>query len=83
MKNVNAIKSHLKRAVDIPKEKRAIFFKTGKGDYAEHDQFMGVKIPTLRRIAKDFSDLALKELQALLNSKINEERNFFRVKPLM
>ncbi len=50
------------------------FFKTGKGQYSEHDQFMGVRVPQLRVIAKDFKALALTELQTLISSSFNEER---------
>ena len=50
------------------------FFKTEKGDYAEHDQFIGVNVPTLRVIAKEFAKLPLSEIQLLLESPINEYR---------
>jgi 3-methyladenine DNA glycosylase AlkD len=50
------------------------FFKTGVGQYAAHDQFLGVNVPTLRKVAKEFSTLSLQDIQGLLASPINEER---------
>jgi 3-methyladenine DNA glycosylase AlkD len=35
---------------------------------------MGITVPTLRKIAKSFMTLGLKELELLIQSKINEER---------
>ncbi|PJD96614.1 MAG: DNA alkylation repair protein [Legionella sp.] len=59
----------------IPLAKRkAIFFKTGPGDYAEHDQFLGVPTPQLRKLAKRHQQLALDQLAELLTSPINEIR---------
>ena len=50
------------------------FFKTGKGQYGEGDVFLGLSVPQSRKIARDFSDITLKEIQTLLNSEIHEER---------
>jgi 3-methyladenine DNA glycosylase AlkD len=55
-------------------EKSSRYFKTGPGDYAEHDCFIGVSMGNLRAVAKEFSLLSFDELQKLLFSKINEER---------
>ncbi len=68
---MKAIKSLL---LQYAKPQRGVFFKTGPGDYAEHDQFMGVSVPNLRRIAKQFSTLGPEEIQVLIESPFNEER---------
>jgi 3-methyladenine DNA glycosylase AlkD len=51
------------------------FFKMGKGDYAENDQFIGVSVPDIRRIAKLFPHITLSEIEKLFKSPIHEERH--------
>jgi 3-methyladenine DNA glycosylase AlkD len=74
MNTIKEIQLLLHQSVTIPKERAATFFKTGTGNYAEHDQFIGVKVPTIRLIAKKFSAITLDEIQLLIESSINEER---------
>ena len=74
MNTVKEIQTLLRQAVTIPKERAAFFFKVGPGEYAAHDQFIGVTVPTLRTIAKKFSTLPLEDIQTLLASPVNEER---------
>lgn len=50
------------------------FFKTGKGEYAEGDQFIGVSVPDIRKIIKNYLELELSDVFGLLQSKIHEER---------
>jgi len=50
------------------------FFKTGKGEYAEGDIFLGITVPISRTIAKQFYHLSLTDLKKLLKSKYHEER---------
>ncbi len=52
------------------------FFKSGPGEYAEGDEFIGVTVPDQRKIAKAyFQKISLKELSLLLSSTIHEHRH--------
>lgn len=61
-------------SVDSTPERVSIYFKTSPGDYAEHDSFMGITVPVLRKIAKSFLYVTLQDLSLLIQSKINEKR---------
>ena len=50
------------------------FFKTGPGEYGEGDVFLGIRVPELRKLAKDYQDITAKEAEQLLKSSIHEER---------
>jgi 3-methyladenine DNA glycosylase AlkD len=52
----------------------ARFFKTGKGEYGEGDRFLGIAVPLLRRMGRQFRDLSLTDCGKLLQSPFNEER---------
>ena len=50
------------------------FFKTGPGEYGEGDIFIGIRVPVLRKLASEFKDLPVSEIEILLRSPIHEER---------
>jgi len=50
------------------------FFKTGPGEYAEGDQFIGAKVPEVRAVAKEYAALSIGEIDVLAHSPIHEER---------
>jgi len=50
------------------------FFKTGPGEYAHGDIFLGVRVPVLRGLAKRYQNLAFNKTLELLQSPIHEER---------
>ena len=72
---VKAAKRALRRYATPEKAKiHQWFFKTGKGEYAEGDRFIGVTVPQIRNIVKQFQTLALQDVLTLLASKIHEDR---------
>jgi 3-methyladenine DNA glycosylase AlkD len=50
------------------------FFKTGKGQYAEGDVFVGVNNPEVRTMAKKYANLPLTDIETLLHDPIHEIR---------
>ena len=50
------------------------FFKTAPGQYGAGDRFLGIRVPVLRRLAREYQDLSLREASALLKSRWHEER---------
>lgn len=50
------------------------FFKTKKGQYGAGDQFIGVKVPEMRALVKNFRGIALKEILQVLKSPVHEDR---------
>ncbi len=50
------------------------FFKTGPGEYAEGDRFIGVTLPGLRRVCRECRGAGLDVTGPLLASPIHEER---------
>ena len=52
----------------------ARFYKTGPGEYAEGDVFLGGTVPQTRTVAKNYKDLDLVEVQKLFNSPFHEAR---------
>src|SRR5205085_4362853 len=59
---------------NVARQDNPMFFKTGPGEYAEHDKFLGVSVPVVHTVAKQYATLTLEEIHALLTSPYNEER---------
>ncbi len=50
------------------------FFKTGPGEYGEGDRFLGIRVPVLRQLSREFQDLTPAAVSRLLTSRWHEER---------
>jgi 3-methyladenine DNA glycosylase AlkD len=77
MKSMTAqqIQEHLRQFATREKAKiLQRFFKTGPGEYGEGDVFLGVVVPDIRKVAKEFQSAPLGEITTLLASSFHEER---------
>jgi 3-methyladenine DNA glycosylase AlkD len=75
MKTVAQVKKALQEKAS--KERAEVskrFFKTGKGEYGEGDQFIGVRVPEQRTIAQLCLEMPLGQVVQLLQSSIHEHR---------
>jgi 3-methyladenine DNA glycosylase AlkD len=61
--------ANARKATDLQR-----FFKTGPGDYAEGDIFLGIVVPKTRVIAKKYADLSLPDIKKLTESTYHEVR---------
>jgi 3-methyladenine DNA glycosylase AlkD len=52
------------------------FFKTGLGQYGGGDIFLGIRVPALRELAKEYKALSPEKVLPLLRSPYHEERLF-------
>ncbi|RJQ46938.1 MAG: DNA alkylation repair protein [Nitrospiraceae bacterium] len=74
---VRDIKAALRKSGDkkIAEHSRR-FFKTGKGEYAEGDKFLGIRVPVLRKLVRKYRGITIDEAMMLLISEFHEERLF-------
>ncbi|MGE3063893.1 MAG: DNA alkylation repair protein [bacterium] len=55
-------------------EKWRRYFKTGKGDYAENDKFIGLEMPEIQSYVRKYKEIDHRQLSELLRSKYHECR---------
>lgn len=69
------VKQQLAEVADPERARNLVwFFKTGKGQYGEGDQFIGITVPVLRRVAHRNRDLPVEGIAELLDSPVHEHR---------
>lgn len=71
----NKLIKELKELANPEKAKHSErFFKTGPGKYGEGDKFLGITVPSQRKIAKKYRELTLNEVEKLLQNGYHEIR---------
>jgi 3-methyladenine DNA glycosylase AlkD len=73
--NAQSVMNKLKEySSDLDATNLQWFFKTGPGQYGEGDQFIGVRVPAIRAVCKEFKHLSIPEVRKLIESPIHEHR---------
>jgi DNA alkylation repair enzyme len=62
-----ALKRELAQAAQGNRAGYLAWFKTGKGEYAEGDRFIGVSVPVQRALAQKYQRLGLEEIENCWN----------------
>lgn len=71
----NDIKESLLELHDEEQRKILLrFFKTGPGEYGEGDEFLGIRVPETRLVAKEAKNIPLTEIPTLLTNRFHEVR---------
>ena len=52
------------------------YFRTGPGEYGEGDRFLGIRVPALRKLVREYRGVPLPEVETLLRSPWHEVRLF-------
>ena len=73
--NFAVIQKRLK-ALANPEDAKVLqwFFKTGPGEYGEGDVFIGIRVPVLRQLVKEFRSADEKTVLSLLAAPVHEMR---------
>ena len=72
---LDALRRRLKTLANRERATHSLrFFKTAPGQYGEGDQFLGLTVPEMRRLVREFRDLSLDAVEELLASPWHEER---------
>ncbi|MDO4163158.1 MAG: DNA alkylation repair protein [Bacteroides sp.] len=72
---VQEIEQELRTYIDpVKRDYLPRFFKTGKGQYGEGDQFLGIVVPNTRIVAKRHKDVSFSVMAELLQSPWHECR---------
>ena len=68
---LHSLRQHIdaEKAIVLPR-----FFKTGRGEYGEGDKFLGITVPHIRLVAKQYSHVPLEVVSRLLDSEWHECR---------
>ncbi len=79
MQVLNITMNEIQKALEeyIDEEKREVlprFFKTGKGEYGEGDKFLGITVPNIRIVAKQYKDATMEIVEKLLLNEWHECR---------
>lgn len=72
---IDNLRKELKKLSDTKKAAAMQkFFKTGEGEYAFGDVFIGLSVPYSRKLAIKYKDMTFEDLYKLIRSEIHEER---------
>lgn len=74
------VQTLLKDIMTFACEERAVsnarFAKTGEGEYAHDDVYIGVTVPQIRQLVKQHPPVEIKDIEQLLNNEFHEVRLF-------